>query len=567
MTTSSYKSEPQYTIRTTKESPTQRPSPSTYFYPQPTHSSAPQQHKRLTRVEKASSTTNTFSKNNNRFHNNPNYSGTESELDTTYRSKAPKIGVNIIQKAPIHTETEEETLFSSYPTEENDDNVITFWVDDPNDIPDILDASSFFDDSPSALLEKFSKPVNPGVYPENDNIQKPIPHVSHSFPSQGVNAQSLPRDFEEKGTTLIYPPPNYDTSHSHNSYTSQHDSQSLTKSTEAPSSYYSTSVNNINPHEFHGGFVDLPFRPEGRSKTDDYSLDYPTASYENDQNEFHGPTQRGGRFDNEIISFSDGQDRSKRKSQLYLSDVYQQDNSVDHEGDVEDVVEDDFLEEGEYISTGEADIAFEEAGGSNPSLFSPDAPYNVDDGKVEETLPLRNSHQDTEEETQQYIEEEEEKNIKEPISEPPKKVTRYKSTSSINQYKSTSSINKYKSRFEIKKSNKPSKSNSKPRDNSNGYRRQPYRKPPPAPQPEESTSEVPTIYIKYSETVPKSENSQESNDKDDEPLSYPSSSSNSLFQSGGFSSEKFVTPQNFEIPQEFRTFLSKPPSWINMENW
>ena len=111
----------------------------------------------------------------------------------------------------------------------NDDNVITFWVDDPNDIPDILDASSFFDDSPSALLEKFSKPVNPGVYPENDNIQQPIPHVSHSFPSQGVNAQSLPRDFEEKGTTLIYPPPNYDTSHSHNSYTSQHDSQSLTK--------------------------------------------------------------------------------------------------------------------------------------------------------------------------------------------------------------------------------------------------------------------------------------------------------------------------------------------------
>ena len=556
MTTLSYKSEPQYTIRTTKESPTQRPSPSTYFYPQPTHSSTPQQHKRLTRVEKASSTTNTYNKNNNKYHNTPIYSGTVSEQDTTYRSKAPKIGVNIIQKAPIHIETEEETLFSSYPTEENDDNVITFWVDDPNDIPDILDASSFFDDSPSALLEKFSKPRNPnlGVYPENDNLQL------NSFSSQGVNAQSLPRDFEEKGTTLNYPP-NYDTSHSHNSYTFQNDSPSLTKSTEAPSSYYSTSVNKINPHEFHGGFVDLPFRPEGRSKTDDYSLDYPSDSYENDQNDFHGPTQRGGRFDNEIISFSDGQDRSKRKSQLYLSDVYQQGNSVGHEEDVEDVVEDDFLEEGEFESTGEADIAFEEAGGSIPSLFSPDAPYDGDDGNVEDTQPLRNSHQDTEEETQQYVEEEEEKNIEQPVSEPPKKVTRYKSTSSINKYKSTSSINKYKSRFEIKESNKPSK----PRGNSNGYTREPYRNPPPAGKVEES--KIPTTYIKYSETVPKSENSQESNEKDDEPTSYPSSSSNSLFQSGGFSSEKFVAPQNFEIPQEFRDFLSKPPSWINMANW
>ena len=171
-------------------------------------------------------------------------------------------------------------------------------------------------------------------------------------------------------------------------------------------------------------------------------------------------------------------------------------------------------------------------------------------GQEAQTEDAPPSYQESEEEEDEdrYVEEaEEEEEVEEPTKEPPKKVNRYKSTSSINQYKSTSSINKYKSSFEIKDSNRVKK-------------------------PEESTSEVPTIYIKYSETVPKSENSQEENNysneaAEEEDAPYRDASSNSVFHSGEGFGGKFVTPQNFQIPQEFRTFLSKPPSWINMENW
>ena len=83
--------------------------------------------------------------------------------------------------------------------------------------------------------------------------------------------------------------------------------------------------------------------------------------------------------------------------------------------------------------------------------------------------------------------------------------------------------------------------------------------------PKDSTSPIPTVYIKYSETVPKSEDDDAQVETDDKQIAYQGS--DSIFNAGVFSSGKFVTPQNFEIPQEFRKFLSKPPSWINMENW
>ena len=66
--------------------------------------------------------------------------------------------------------------------------------------------------------------------------------------------------------------------------------------------------------------------------------------------------------------------------------------------------------------------------------------------------------------------------------------------------------------------------------------------------------------------MPKSEIAQESGNEGGEENSY-TDSHNSVFHSEDFSPGKFLTPENFEIPQEFRTFLSKPPSWINMENW
>merc|ERR1712061_154651 len=122
--------------------------------------------------------------------------------------------------------------------------------------------------------------------------------------------------------------------------------------------------------------------------------------------------------------------RDKRKSEIYFSDAYLQGDFVQEDEDVEDVVEDDFLEEGEYLSNGEADLAFEKEGDSNPSLFSPDAPYETNDGNIEESEAY--SYPATEDE-QVFIykeseeKEEEEKEV-EPITEPPKKATRYKST-------------------------------------------------------------------------------------------------------------------------------------------
>ena len=439
-------------------------------------------------------------------------------------------------------------------------------MDDPNDIPDIINAGSFFDDSPTALLEKFSRSDKPTLrhYQEGDNLQdQGSPEIDTFSSSQSHRtapfSSSQDKEKREKsGTSIKYP--KYETSHSHNSYhtssPNSHDNL-LTKSTKSQSLDDSTSddaINdNINPHEFHGGLIDEPsyqleLQSEGRTNE---ALDYPTSNIDN-RYEFHGgfvPSRRGGKYENEIIRFNEGQERNKRKSQLYFSDVYQQDNTLQEEGEEQEVVEDDFLEEGEYESTGEADAAFEQEGNSHQSLFSPDAPYTSYGGE-EETEDSGPSYQEPEEEESVYEEEsEEEENSEEPASEPPKKVTRYKSTSSVNKYKSTSSVNKYKSSFEIKDSNRGTK-------------------------PKESTSEVPTVYIKYSETVPKSESSQEGSkyssdnaaeEEDDAP--YRDASSNSVFHSGEGFGGKFVTPQNFQIPQEFRTFLSKPPSWINMENW
>ena len=559
-------------MRTSKDPHTERPKPSTYFYPQPTvthSSSASEQLDGLTRVEKSSAIHNNNRPKTNNDGANKNRNQFQ-KLNNAKNDDTPQIGVTIVEKSPITVE-EDEATFSSYPSSDEDENeneVITFWVDDPNDIPGIVNAGSFFDDSPAALLEKFSRSDNPSLrhYQQGDIVQDQKPPEIDSFStSQGHQrapfSSSSSQDIEKEGktvTSLSYP--EYETSHSHNSYhtssPNSHDS-SLTKNTKSQSSDYSSSddaidINdNINPHEFHGGLIDEPsyqleLQSEGRTNE---ALDYPDIDK---QYEFHGgfvPSRRGGRYENEIIKFNDDQDRNKRKSQLYFSDVYPQDNTLHGQDEEVEEVEDDFLEEGEYVSTGEADAAFEEESNSHQSLFSPDAPYSVYE-EVEETEEIPPSYQETEEEDIEYVKEneEDEEIVEEPASEPPKKATRYKSTSSVNQYKSTSSINKYKSKFEIKDSDRGKK-------------------------PKESTSEVPTIYIKYSETVPKSENSQEENSytqndaKEEDESSYPGSSANSVFHSGEGFGGKFVTPQNFQIPQEFRTFLSKPPSWINMENW
>ena len=552
-------------MRTSKDPPTERPNPSTYFYPQPTATS--KQPQILTEAEKSSTN---YNKNSFQTNNADNNAKKQFQSGSSGSETAP-IGVTIVDKSPLTVESADETLFSSFESSNEDENeVITFWVDDPNDIPDIINAGSFFDDSPAALLEKFSRSEKPSLrhIQEGENLQEQESPEIDTFstsqshrkaPFSSSSTSQLIQKEEKSGTSLRYP--KYETSHSHNSYhtstPNSHD-KLLTKSTKSQSLDYSTSddaINdNINSHEFHGGLIDessyeRELQSEGRTNE---ALDYPDPNVAN-QYEFHGgfvPSQRGGRYQNEIIKYNDGQDRNKRKSQLYFSDVYPQDNTLqeEDEGDEEEV-EDVFLEEGEYESTGEADAAFELEGNSQQSLFSPDAPYRVygQEGETEDAAP---SYQESEEEEDEnnYVEEvEEEEEVEEPVTETPKKVNRYKSTSSINQYKSTSSINKYKSSFEIKDSNRVKK-------------------------PEESTSEVPTIYIKYSETVPKSENSPEENNysneaAEEEDAPYRDASSNSVFHSGEGFGGKFVTPQNFQIPQEFRTFLSKPPSWINMENW
>ena len=564
--TSPQKSEQRYTVRTSKDPPTERPNPSTYFYPQPTATS--EQPQTLTGAEKLSTN---YNKNSFQTSNGENKAKNPFQ-SVINRDETPQVGVTIVDKSPVTVETEDESLFSSFESSDEDENeVITFWVDDPSDIPNIINAGSFFDDSPAALLEKFSRSDEPSLrhIQEGENLQEQeSPKAGPFSTSQGhqnapfssSTTTQVKQKEEKSGTSLRYP--KYATSHSHNSYhtstPNSHD-KLLTKSTKSQSLDYSTSddaINdNINPHEFHGGLIDessygRELQSEGRTNE---ALDYPDPNVAN-QYEFHGgfvPSQRGGRYQNEIIKYNEGQDRNKRKSQLYFSDVYQQDNTLKEEDEgAEEVVEDDFLEEGEYESTGEADAAFEqEFEQEGNSLFSPDAPYRVygQEAQTEDAAP---SYQESEEEENEnsYVEEvEEEEEVEEPATEPPKKVNRYKSTSSINQYKSTSSINKYKSSFEIKDSNRVKK-------------------------PEESTSEVPTIYIKYSETVPKSENSPEENNysneaAEEEDAPYRDASSNSVFHSGEGFGGKFVTPQNFQIPQEFRTFLSKPPSWINMENW
>ena len=221
----------------------------------------------------------------------------------------------------------------------------------------------------------------------------------------------LSREIKDEDNLFEYLPLTYETSQFHDSYTSL--DLPLTKSTGAPN--YPTSV--INPHEFYGGFVNPPTRRDGRVNT--------------------------------IKRFPDQQDRIERKSPRY---IYRQDKTVDEEdADVEEIVEDNFLEEGEYLSTGEAETAFKEESGSNPSLFSPDAPYDTEDRNNIETVPQTNSYQ-------KDVEEKEKEEP--PKSESPKEITRYKSTSSIN---------KYKSQFEIKQSSQPAKLNVKQRNSSNCF--------------------------------------------------------------------------------------------------
>ena len=56
---------------------------------------------------------------------------------------------------------------------------------------------------------------------------------------------------------------------------------------------------------------------------------------------------------------------------------------------------------------------------------------------------------------------------------------------------------------------------------------------------------------------------------EEKPVAQPQQSSNKAKETSsyGFQSGAFPTQQNFQIPEDIRDFLSKPPSWINMENW
>ena len=550
---------------------TQRP-PSTYFYPQQSSTSSnPQKLKSHTRVEKASAPTNVVTDYTNYNYNNIPQSGKFSSLITNV-DKSPPIGVSIIQKSPKYTpdiaiETEDV---------KEEGEVITFWVDNPNDIPDIANANSYFHETPSSFLEGIgnNRKHDGQNFNEYDDDKNYIERQDNSLPDRPSISETdeiinNPIDFEPKGN--FFNPSGFKSPQPYNFFASPE--LKLTKSTEAPSTYFSTSV--INPQDYYGGFGTKTFsQPESRTKERKNALHNPT-SHNKHRKSNHDiypsyPSRRGGGF-NKLTRFSARDARDKRKSEIYFSDAYLQGDFVQEDEDVEDIVEDDFLEEGEYLSNGEADLAFEKEGDSNPSLFSPDAPYKTNNGNIEESEAY--SYPATEEE-QVFIykeseekEQEEEKEV-EPITEPPKKATRYKSTTSINKYKSKSSINKYKSQFEIKQYDQNQyEQNRKPKsETSKGYKEDSSYPITTTSKPKEAPSQVPTTYIKYSDTVPKSEIAQESDDEGGEENSYKDSH-NSVFHSEDFSPGKFLTPENFEIPQEFRTFLSKPPSWINMENW
>ena len=545
---------------------TQRP-PSTYFYPQQSStSSTSQKSKSHTRVEKASGPpTNAVTDYTNYNYNNIPQSGKFSSLITNV-DKTPPIGVSIIQKSPkyapdVAIETEDV---------KEEGEVITFWVDNPNDIPDIANANSYFHETPSSFLEGIgnNRKHDGQSFDAYDDGKNYIETQHHSLPGRPSSSETdaisnSPIDYEPSGT--LFNPPEFKSPSPLNFFASPE--LKLTKSTETPSTYFSTSV--INPQDYYGGFGTKTFGLESRTKERENAHHSPTSYSKHRKTNYDTypdhPSQRGGRY-NKLTRFSARDARDKRKSEIYFSDAYLQGDFVQEDEDVEDVVQDDFLEEGEYLSNGEADLAFEKDGDSNPSLFSPDAPYRTNDGKIEESEAY--SYPATEEE-QVFIykeseekEEEEEKEV-EPITEPPKKTTRYKSTTSINKYKSKSSINKYKSQFEIKQHEQ----NRKPKsETSKRYKQDSSYPITTTSKPKEAPSQVPTTYIKYSDTVPKSEIAQESGNEGGEENSY-TDSHNSVFHSEDFSPGKFLTPENFEIPQEFRTFLSKPPSWINMENW
>ena len=76
---------------------------------------------------------------------------------------------------------------------------------------------------------------------------------------------------------------------------------------------------------------------------------------------------------------------------------------------------------------------------------------------------------------------------------------------------------------------------------------------------EAKTTEAPTT------TQPEPTVSQ--NEEEEEKEGKESSESEPNYQTFGFPSQDFPSPQNFKIPDSFREFLSKPPSWINMKNW